>query len=294
MSSVDTRILERIEALEAREQVTRREKDWIATVSHHGDQIDGLLERVKALEVVAKRADLGVGILTGSTEEAVHKLQERIEALEGVHDISAAVRMLETELERRRDWKATYNAIAPTFIGATRYDYIGGDEVGNARRFDHEMAMAHEKAVRYADRAHGPLERDDSAELAAYERERDQLRAELQLEHAKNNAWHKRGEVLQAEVERLRAETLAAWTEGTLAADKAMGESLAAAKASCAEMARSESIAKTQLRELREAAVERLAHDLPDERLRDQHGRPLGSCASSIITLRAVLVKVKP
>jgi hypothetical protein len=34
----------------------------------------------------------------------------------------------------------------------------------------------------------------------------DQLRAELQLEHAKNDAWHKRGEVLQAEVERLKAE----------------------------------------------------------------------------------------
>jgi hypothetical protein len=236
-----------------------------------------ILERIEALE---KRIDISAAV-------RMLEILERIEALEKRIDISAAVRMLETDLERRRDWKATYNA----FTTETGRLAMCGAADGEPW---YDSEKIHNAASAYADRAHGPLERDDSAELAAYERERDQLRAELQLEHAKNNAWHKRGEVLQAEVERLRAETLAAWTEGTLAADKAMGESLAAAKASCAEMARSESIAKTQLRELREAAVERLAHDLPDERLRDQHGRPLGSCASSIITLRAVLVKVKP
>jgi hypothetical protein len=232
-------IWSRLRSLEDCQRIDKQSrKSFALVVNTHADAIE-------ALEVVAKRADAGVGILTGSTEEAVHRLQERIEALEKRTDVSAAVRMLETELERRRDWKATYNAFTTGRLAmcaaADGEPWYDSEKIHNA-------------ASAYADRAHGPLERDDSAELAAYERERDQLRAELQLEHAKNNAWHKRGEVLQAEVERLRAETLAAWTEGTLAADKAMGESLAAAKASCAEMARSESIAKTQLRELREAA----------------------------------------
>lgn len=50
---------------------------------------------------------------------------------------------------------------------------------------------------------------------------------------------------------------------------------------------------QSKLTTLLEAAEARLENDLPDTRTVDQHGRPLGSCAASIIRLRAAVKKAR-
>lgn len=50
---------------------------------------------------------------------------------------------------------------------------------------------------------------------------------------------------------------------------------------------------QSQLTTLLEAAEARLENDLPDTRIVDQYGRPLGSCAASIIQLRAAVKKAR-
>lgn len=82
-------IWSRLRSLEDCQRIDKQSrKSFALVVNTHADAIE-------ALEVVAKRADAGVGILTGSTEEAVHRLQERIESLEKRTDVSAAVRKSE-------------------------------------------------------------------------------------------------------------------------------------------------------------------------------------------------------
>lgn len=50
---------------------------------------------------------------------------------------------------------------------------------------------------------------------------------------------------------------------------------------------------QSKLTTLLEAAEARLENDLPDTRIVDQYGRPLGSCAASIIQLRAAVKKAR-
>jgi chromosome segregation ATPase len=114
----------------------------------------------------------------------------------------------------------------------------------------------------------------------------DQLRAELQLEHAKNDAWHKRGEVLQAEVERLKAELeeSAAFGLGNVEAVNQLRESNGSLQKAWNDEHESATTRiddlLTQLRELREAAED------ARETLRQLGWKP--------VRLDAVLAKVKP